>query len=304
MISLGLSCHSRFLIASAGAEERRYPFDWNISTKRFLLDALAENGAGFEFRRENLSVYRLPQAKVEGVRAGDAYPWHEFGRDPDGRLPLDWESKIDSVNEKYRALWPRFAALLRSPWTAKCLILSNCQENLTEFADSDADFAEKFTLTPDFIDRLIARLDAFGARRFRLMLFLRTLPERLAFAAAGERRWGGRVVSRFVGVLNNEPAHNLIAQSSLAASRRFAWRPTGAICGAYDNGTRIDAAGRGRYIAYRAAAAGPIPCAEAWPFGYGFVFVFGNAPGDVRQAAYDRGTLRFAGGEEWRRLKR
>jgi len=301
MISLGLSCHSRFLIASAGARVRRYPFDWNISTKRFLLDALAQDGAGFAFRRDDLAIYRLRQGGIEGLRAGEVFPWHDFRRGPDGRLPSDWDARLDAVNEKYRALWQRFAACLRSPWSAKWLILSNCQENLSEFAASDADFAEKFRLTPDFVAGLIERLEEFGARRFRLVLFLRTLSEHFAFLAS-ERQLGERVRSRFVGVLNNEPGHNLVARSSLAAPRL--WPRPGRetrIGGEYENGMRLEGIGRGRFIASRPIDGGLLPCAEATAFGDRLVFVFDGALGDVREAVCRRGGLRFASGEEWRR---
>ena len=176
LISLGLSCQSRFCIDFVSAEHRQTPFDYNVTTTDALLRALRSDGEVFHLADEAaLRVHRAPKEGREGVDAGGLYLWHDFDLNGDQTIAPDWRSELAVVREKYAALWRRFRALLSEGAPPITFVLSNTQINLGEYATDFDDFSRKFRFTRDFVDDLRSALIGLGATDPQILLLNRYL---------------------------------------------------------------------------------------------------------------------------------
>jgi hypothetical protein len=228
LISFGHSCQSRFIIDGIDPAGRRMPFDFNITTRRALIAALATDGASLRHDEGDTSVFREPREAREGIHAGGMYFWHDYPLAEDKlRLADGWQREIGRVNEKYAALWSRLAAILRSD-ERKTLVLSNSQHNLVQFAQGDAAFASDFGLGRHAFEQLATALECHGARNYRLLFLTRSVAELAETAAIDDPRFD----HRFVGILSLRPDRRVAA--SIARSRGS----TGiaALCGSYEQG--------------------------------------------------------------------
>jgi hypothetical protein len=212
LISLGFSCQTRFMIDALSPGGRRNPFDFNITGRAALVAALASDGASLRHGAEDAAPYRMPVEGREGIFVRGMYFWHDYPLAGDGlTLHPDWRAEIVRVNEKYAALWGRFAARLRDGGE-KVLVLSNAQKNLGEFAADAADFSRRFGLGRQAFAEIAAALDAFGAKNYRLVFLSRTAAE--VEETAGLR--DGRLDHRFAGPLRLRP-------DAATAARLLSW---------------------------------------------------------------------------------
>jgi hypothetical protein len=197
LISLGYSCQTRFMIDALHADQKRQPFDFNITSRPALINALATDGASLEHREGNTAPYIMPGDRREGIGVDGMYFWHDYPLNED-KLSLhpDWRHKMAEINVKYAYLWQRFSALIRSE-TPKTFVLSNSQRNLVEFAANEADFQRKFGLGRQAFEEITAALDAYGARNYALK-FLSRLEEETQETADLQ---GERLDHRYVGPL-------------------------------------------------------------------------------------------------------
>jgi hypothetical protein len=301
-ISIGFCCQTRFLIDLGGARRRRYPFDWNISSKDFILAALRQDGANFAHAAAEARLFQMPREETCGVRAGEVFFWHDYPRDDARRVAAGWERMIPQVNRKYEALWRRFSRVLRTPYLKKCLVVANSQANLAEFAADDADFAAKFGIDAEFVTGLTDALSAFGARNCRLRLLVRSLPERLALA-----RSPGSPDVRFVGVMSL-PADRRVAGAVLGSGIRGSgiWlrnRLPREVCGIYANGMRIVTVDRGAGIVYQPSDGEERPWGEISCCGNDLLLVTAEPADNVWRARYSRGALLFESGSRWERRR-
>jgi hypothetical protein len=177
LISLGYSCQTRFMIDALHADQKRQPFDFNITSRPALINALATDGASLEHKEGNTAPYVMPVERRQGVGVDGMYFWHDYPIQPDKlSLHADWRRKMAEVNAKYAYLWRRFSDLVRSN-ARKTFVLSNTQRNLVEFAADEADFDRKFGLGRQAFEEITAALDAYGARNHSLKFLSRSAKE-------------------------------------------------------------------------------------------------------------------------------
>ena len=212
VISLGLSCQSRFCIDMIRAEHRRAPFDYTVTTTAGLLQALRSDGEAFRLTNDAaLSVYRAPREGREGVLADGVYLWHDFDVNEDGTIVADWRSALPEVREKYAVIWGRFRQILAQTDEEITFVLSNTQVNLGEYAANFDDFQQKFRFTPGFVAALQSALAALGARNFRILLLNRYLRDSIELNHAFDT---SQVRSVFCGPLTL-PTEPLVVFSTL-----------------------------------------------------------------------------------------
>lgn len=72
-ISLGLSCQSRMTIDAAIGKQSRGPFDYCITEKHALIEALRSDGRSLQHREETASIYTMSVQKREGIHARGVY---------------------------------------------------------------------------------------------------------------------------------------------------------------------------------------------------------------------------------------
>lgn len=204
------------------------PFDFNITTRAALLDALRTDGAVLRHDVDTATIFRMPSDGREGIAVGGLYLWHDYPL-ADDKLSLadGWEREIGRVNEKYAALWSRFAALLTSD-EPKTLALSNSQHNLAQFSDGSDGFLRDFGLGRRAFDEITAALDAFGARNYRLLFLTRSVADLAETAALDDPR----LDHRFVGILSLRPDRRVAG--SIATSRDA--NAILSVCGTYEDG--------------------------------------------------------------------
>ena len=206
-ISLGFSCQTRFMIDALIPEQKRQPFDFNITSRAALIRALATDGESLAHGADEALPYRMPGDFREGIGVAGMYFWHDYPLGDD-RLSLhaDWRDKVAEVNAKYAYLWRRFSEVIRSG-DEKTFVLCNTQKNLTEFADDEADFAEKFGLGRQAFDEIAAALDGYGAKNYRLKFISRSKDE----VAETSGIAGDRLDHRFAGPLRLRPDPEIVA---------------------------------------------------------------------------------------------
>jgi len=297
LVSLGFSCLTRFSIELCSADFLRLPFDFLISSKAFILDAFASDGANFLISPEQATLYEQTVQRLCGVSANGAVFWHDFPRQDATRLLLPgWEEHVERVNQKYAALWRRFAAFLRDAQIEKRIVISNAQKNLVEFASSPGEFESKFGLDENFFKQLYSALRAFGARSFRISFLDRTIESALRLHLL-RREYKDVLDVRFVGVMNLSTEAR-IAMSSLAIVPPHA-DSVESICGRYSDGREIVNLGDGAALVCRQNDGARVPIGEARPYPNGFIFIFTGQPDNVQIARLDRDGLTFANRERW-----
>jgi hypothetical protein len=194
-ISLGYSCQTRFTLDLVDPDQKRMPFDFNITSRPALIRAFETDGASLQHGEHSVTVYGMKSGDREGIEVSGMFFWHDYPLDEHKvRLHRDWPSKIATVNEKYAALWRRFAGLMRSD-DPKTLVLSNSQRNLPDFAEDAADFDLKFGLGRQAFAEIAGALEAFGARNYRLKFLSRSVAELKETAELGD----DRLDHRFLG---------------------------------------------------------------------------------------------------------
>jgi hypothetical protein len=208
LISLGFSCQTRFMIEALHPDLKRQPFDFNITSRAALIRALETDGASLVHQPETMATYLMPIERRQGVEVSGMFFWHDYPLNDD-KLTLhpDWPLKHEQVNAKYAMLWQRFSELVRSE-TEKTLVLSNSQHNLPQFAEDEADFSRKFGLGRIAHEELVAALDGYGARSYRLKFLSRTVDE----MAETAHLHGERLDHRFVGALSLRVAPDMVAK--------------------------------------------------------------------------------------------
>jgi hypothetical protein len=240
---------------------------------------------------EDFSKYTMPKDRRQGVATNGVFFWHDFPLEPD-RLTLsdNWPEYIDNLNEKSAKIWPRFADFLRAS-DEKMLILSNSQENLTQFATDDADFEKNFGLGPDAFRKINQTLVDFGARNFKLKFLTRHLSD---MELCCQQISAPHFECQFVGAISR-PFENTIA-SSLAYDQ---YCDIGRVCGSFDGGQKLvkQASDRSALI-YRNGSRGAAlwGCLVAMPDGYLVCF---NGQSKVFKLVLDDNDLYFSNRTKW-----
>ncbi len=235
LISLGLSCQSRFCIDHVSAEHRQTPFDYNVTTTDALLQALRSDGEVFHLADEAaLRVHRAPKEGREGVDAGGVYLWHDFDLNEDQTIAPDWRSNLPGVREKYGVLWRRFQALLTRADAPITFVLGNTQINLGEYATDFDDFSRKFRFTRNFVENLRSALAELGAQDPQILLMNRYLRDSIELNHAIAVPWFRSV---FCGPLTL-PTNARLAVSILGEAAQTADKLPAA-CRRYSDGWRI-----------------------------------------------------------------
>lgn len=210
-ISLGFSCQTRYSIDQLFGDHRRNPFDFNVTTRSAVLEALATEGTNFRHDAGTASVCAIRQAGMRRIRSNGVFFWHDYPRDGLEMKP-GWEAEIPRVNQKYAYLWPRFLNTLRDASMPKLLICANTQTNLIMFLDSDAEFQENFGLDLEFVTKLQETLTGVGARNYSLLLINRHILQAHRIARHAGQLPG--VKSRFWGA-TPWPSDTMLAAATL-----------------------------------------------------------------------------------------
>ena len=294
LVSLGYSCQTRFIIDIMGeAANRRMPFDFNITSRAALLRAFESDGASLRQSVEEARIFTEPREAREGIEIGGMYFWHDYPLDEAKlRLRPDWRNDIGRVNEKYAALWQRFAALVRSD-EPKTLFLSNTQHNLGQFSEGEIHFAEHFGLGRKAYDTLMATLEGFGARNCRLLFLSRSIRDVIETADVKI----DRLDHRFAGKLSLRPQQAILSK---VLAEKLQPVPD-ILIGSYERGAR-----RLSYLTDRAAliehveVAGTAPVGLLTATGEGLVVAF-EGRDQVFDVRADANGLAFSNGMKWSR---
>ena len=300
LISLGFACQTRFSIDALSGDHRRFPFDFNISTKAAVLSGLATQGKNFAHASDELRIFRMPLEETEGVEKGGIYFWHDYERSDSRRLARHWAAAVADVNEKYAAVWRRFIAELKNAETEKVFVVANSQCNLAEFSDSPADFEAKFGLDEEFYRAVCAGLDAIGVKFYRIIFLNRDLGAAIRLRDAIS---DPQFESRFVGTLNL-PTDNRVAVSVLAADPGTDAALLDRIAGSYaipGGGVVTIERSRDRTaVAYRhLSRSAREPWAEVSALANGYLFVF-EGQNNNHTAVVEDGALYFSNHTRWK----
>ncbi|MDB5556814.1 MAG: hypothetical protein JWL86_6798 [Rhizobium sp.] len=294
LISLGRSCQTRFIVDIMGGEsQRRMPFDFNITTHRALINALATDGASLRHCPERAATFVTAAEGRHGVEIEGLYFWHDYPLGEDKlALRCNWRNDMARVNEKYTALWQRFAALARSD-EAKTFFLSNTQHNLDQFATDRADFDEKFGLGLAAYEKISSALDAFGAMNYRLRFLSRSIRE----VEETSQLKDIRLDHKFSGKLSLRPDPAILARLFADVGGVCL---TG-ICGSYDaSGKLVKAISERAAIIYRLENGTAIPHGTLTVAGGELAAAF-EGRDQVFQARNGGRGLHFSNGVEWLR---
>jgi hypothetical protein len=294
LISLGHSCQTRFIIDIMGGEsQRRMPFDFNITTRRALLNALRTDGASLKQCPRRARTFVTSTEGRHGVEIEGLYFWHDYPLAED-KLALrgDWRNDLDRVNEKYAALWQRFSALARSG-DAKTFFLSNTQHNLDQFAGDRSDFDDRFGLGRAAFEEISCALDAFGARNYWLRFLSRSIREVEETAGLDDER----LDHRFSGKLSLRPDPAILSRLFSDADGTCL---TG-VCGSYNASDKLVKAISDRAaIIYRLENGTAIPHGTLTAAGGELAAAFEGRDQVFHARIADRG-LHFSNGIEWLR---
>ncbi|CAN7624493.1 hypothetical protein [Rhizobium sp. LjRoot254] len=294
LISLGHSCQTRFIIDIMGGEsQRRMPFDFNITTRRALVNALRTDGASLRHCPERATTFVTSAEGRHGIEIGGLYFWHDYPLAEDKlALRCDWRNDMARVNEKYTALWQRFAALARSE-DAKTFFLTNTQHNLDQFAGDRTDFEEKFGLGRAAFNEIASALDAFGARNYRMRFLSRSIREVEETAELND----DRLDHRFSGKLSLRPDPVILSRLFSDTSEVC----LAGICGSYDaSGKLVKAISDRAAIIYRMENGTAIPHGTLAAAGGELAAAF-EGRDQVFQATDAGRGLHFSNGVEWLR---
>ncbi len=293
-ISLGFSCQSRLTIDCCTASFGRMPFDWNITTKPFLLNALRRGPEAFDQIIERAEVYRMPNEGVEGVLIDGCYFWHDYHRNGLA-VPNDWRGQCENITAKYRTLYSKFQAVAGNHRVKKIFVISNTQDNLSEFSFDDEDFARKFGIDPDFICDLASALDEAGVKNYEFRCMVRSIDEKARLVALEEgSRF--RVEARYTGRMAL-PTVPVIALSTLleCSEHQFAAFEK-LICRDYANGSYIARSGNRSFIAFKKES--DEMWAEGRIFMEGLSFVFAPDGAKYKAVLTNSGIL-FSNRTHW-----
>ena len=177
LVALGYSCQTRFLIDELTPGLKRQPFDFNITSRPALINALATDGASLENTDDNMSRFVMPSVGREGIEVSGMFFWHDYPMDEEKlHLQPNWRDNVVNVNSKYAMLWARFSELLRSD-QPKQFVMTNSQHNLPDFAADDTDFKRKFGLGKQAFHEIVEALDAYGAQNYKLRFISRLIED-------------------------------------------------------------------------------------------------------------------------------
>ena len=297
-VSLGFSCQTRFAINNGAAGTKTMPFDWAITTRSFVVDALASDGKAFEIAEENTSIYTMPIEERGGIHTHGVYFWHDFPyQEGDQHLQDEWRNCIPDVNERYRKKWWRFRNLLRNSGVSKHIVISNTQDNLTEFSNDESDFHEKFGLDEDFLLTLCDRLDSWMARNYRVTFLVRSFRDYEKLVDA-QMRMPGVFAVRFAGVMSLL-ANNPVVPSIFMMIRDGEAGLLSMLQGRYDNGVEIVLRGKSALVHHpdRKTLWG-----EATPFPGGYIFVFEEGCDAIFTARFVDGAIHFSNDTKWTKV--
>lgn len=292
LVSLGLSCQSRFCIDLVSAEHRRTPFDYNVTTKSALLRALRSGGEAFRLTDDGaLRIHLARKEGREGVESQGVYFWHDFDLNADQTIAQDWRSDLPAVREKYAVLWDRFCGLLRLPGAQISFVLSNTQINLGDYAADFDDFTEKFRFTADYIQDLRAALCDLGAQDPHVLVLNRYLRDSIEVNNAIAAPW---LRSVFCGPLTL-PTDARLAVSILGEATPASGQLASA-CRRYGDGWRVvqldDASA--------AITKDGRPAGELRPMRGGYIGVFEDGADAIRTAVKtDDGGLYWSDKSRW-----
>lgn len=289
LISLGFSCQTRFTLDVFDCSHERLPYDFNISTRDFVIHSLLRDGA--PFWEGDCSIFAMPEAKIQGVERNGVLFWHDFDRDGP-IVDKEWRSKLDIIDSKYRYLWDKFTAYARSE-RHKVFYISNSQCNLSDYAFSDEDYNFRFRLDTDFYLRLKNALRDFGARNFEVALLNRDIDDARALRSLSQRD-GENLVSKYVGILNL-PTETMIANLLIPGAHQV---PIDRICGKYTNGCfieRLDETTADVFVE-------GLLWGQASSYFNGYLFVF-KSKGVISKAAFRDGKLIFDNRSQWLKAK-
>lgn len=292
-VSLGHSCQTRFVIDYLGGDTRRMPFDFNISTREAIVSALQTDGQSLQQNAETARHYAMPTTGREGVEQSGFYFWHEYPLEGDDiRMKPGWLGEMQRVNEKYAALWERFATLARSD-APKTFILSNSQHNLKAFATDPDDFKTKFGLGRQAFLDISGALDAFGARNYKIVFLTQSISELEETADLRDERFD----HLFVGILSLRPDNKL---ASLLTECLNEPRLEG-VCGSYDNAEKqIVGVSDKVAIIYKAENGVPRAYGSLTKMNGGFIAFFEGRDQMFKVASAER-SLYFSNGARWSR---
>ena len=293
LISLGFSCQSKLLLESVSNDSPSMPFDWNITTKEFILSELSKkDGSGFYRDVSELEMHRMPGELIEGLGKDGIFFWHDFPRTPDQKaLRADYHDYND-LGGKYRYLWARFLAAVTNEAEPKRFIVSNTQANLVEYASSPEDFDRKFRIDSTFTRELRDRLSLLGARNYDITYLVRTMEEYLELSS---HRAHFESDVRFVGPLSL-PVKDVALAAMLAGETSNTAIEN--LSGKYDNGMGIVQSSSSSAILYDTQKQA-LAVARAGRNSYTFCFR-GGVDGIVF-AVKEGESLRFPSGASWRR---
>lgn len=300
-LSLGFSCQTRFAINSGAASTKTMPFDWAITPRSVVLDALASDGETLRLSEASASVFTMPVEGRSGVRSDGMYYWHDFPLLENNKdLAPNWAEDIHAVNEKSARRWKRFRNLLRDPDLPKRLMFSNSQHNLPEFADGPEDFHQKFGFDEEFAHAIVDALNAFGAKNFRITFLSRSIGDYDRLVDA-QTRMADILDVRFAGEMTlkvNTQFAASVCSTMLPGQSPASTELLEPIEGHYDNGSRIALHGNAALVYnHRGNLWG-----EAAPFPGGYLFVF-NGANKIFTARLVHGTLHFSNNAVWARQR-
>jgi len=291
LISLGYSCQTRFMIDALSADQKRQPFDFNITSRPALIKAFETNGASLQHGESHATTFIMPKERREGIEVSGMYFWHDYPLQ-ENKLSLhhDWRTNMDRVNSKYTALWARFSELVRSD-EPKTFVLSNSQHNLPEFTSDAADFDRKFGLGRQAFEEIIHALDSYGARNYRLKFLSRSVGDLEETASLRD----DRLDHRFVGVLSLRVDPRIVTSLFSGAEE------TGVddLDGAYDNADiLVKAISSNTALVFRRSEDksdlwGSIACTDG-----GFIAAF-QGRDQIFTAVRDGQSIQFSNGTRW-----
>jgi len=293
LISFGFSCQTQFSIDQCHIAHGSLPFDWNITTKEFLIGALRSDGESFLSDQSELSIFKMAIEGTHGVRKRGVFFWHDFiheGKIIEG----GWRHKINNLNDKYAYLWRKLRESLRDECIEKQIIISNSQNNLSEFTKDDNEFKSEFGIDHEFASLLIEELRAYGARNFRVLFLMRDIGDVVKIRSVTKC---GISSHRFVGVMNL-PTNRDIAYSFIGRGQSDVG--VSALCGRYDNGSKIDRWGDNAAMVTRRSGE---PWGEVTAFPGGYLAVFSGAADAVFRAMLLHGNeLHFSNNTVWKKI--
>jgi len=295
-ISLGFSCMSRGYGSLVSPDPRALPYDWNITTKEFVLRSLTNlDGGEFTPAVDELSVYEMPDTN-QGPYKDGIFFWHDFSREGPFLVP-NWREEINYL-QKYPFLWERFLKLIKDDAVRKVFIISNAQSNIDQYSSSKRDYSEKFQIDSLYLEMLKQKLDLAGVKNYEFLILFGVIDEFLDVIRTSKLDC---IDPRFVGAhwgLNNTIANSLI-------KREFPMPNAGRIVGMYDNSghqAEIQLAPHNTFVILNSEKK-VWGAAKSYADGYLFSLLRGDSKeADIFTAAEYNGTIFFSNNYNWHKV--